>query len=109
MYMRPECHDVCPRLVVAPLLWLGYPPLGMRLDSRTRLWLTLAGVDNAGINFILAREKKLYKDFLKKKKNESCLSAKPGHELREILLKSRNFKFSEFNLKPSRRPGRERG
>ena len=53
-------------------------------------------------------EKKLYKDFLKKKKNESCLSAKPGHELREILLKSRKFKFSEFNLKPSRRPGRER-
>ena len=52
-------------------------------------------------------EKKLYKDFLKKKKNESCLSAKPGHELREILLKSRKFKFSEFNLKPSRRPGRE--
>ena len=48
-----------PGLVVAPLLWLGYPPLGMRLDSRTRLWLTLAGVDNAGINFILAREKTL--------------------------------------------------
>ena len=60
MYMRPECHDVCPGLVVAPLLWLGYPPLGMRLDSRTRLWLTLlAGVDNASINFILAREKTL--------------------------------------------------
>ena len=47
-----------PGLVVTPLLRLGYPPLGMRLDSDPAL-LTLDGVDNAGINFILAREKTL--------------------------------------------------
>ena len=76
------------------------PPAGHEIG----LW-TRDGVDNAGINFILDREKKTLQGLPKKKKNESCLSAKPGHELREILLKSRKFKFSEFNLKPSRRPG----
>ena len=39
------------------------PPAGHEIG----LW-TQDGVDNAGINFILDREKKLYKDFLKRRK-----------------------------------------
>ena len=47
-----------PGLVAPLLLCLGYPPLAVRLDSAPAL-LTLDGVDNAGINFVLAREKTL--------------------------------------------------